>query len=112
MKEALVRLRRRFEFLKKEFPVDAPVTLYIRKTAICDKKRNLRYNGWCSFNEKRYYITINRDDDSPTQVDTLMHEWAHLVAGWTEHGRDHSKKWGKAYADIYDYMIDRDPLKD
>ena len=106
------RLRLRFELLKKKFPVDAPVTLYSRRTAICDKKRNLRYNGWCSFNGKRYFITVNKEDDSPTQVDTLLHEWAHLVAGWEERGREHSRKWGRAYADIYYYIVDKDPLKE
>ena len=50
--------------------------------------------------DEYYRVRINADKDVDAQVDTLIHEWAHLLTGWIP-GREHSDNWGRNYALCY-----------
>ncbi len=48
-------------------------------------------------------IYLRPDLDREATIDTLLHEWAHVLA-WRRHGpevEDHGRSWGVAYGDVY-----------
>lgn len=92
--------------LKEKFPGDKPIK--VRRcqmpydTSLTPKKRLF---GDCQEKKDHWLIRISKDDELHTQKDTLMHEWAHAVAGWEENKDSHSDKWGRVYAKIYREMV-------
>lgn len=52
---------------------------------------------------RRMLVVVNPDLPRTSAIDTLIHEWAHVLA-WRRHGPDipdHGEEWGRAYADAY-----------
>lgn len=88
-------LRQHFNYLQKHIPLDKPVRL---KICECD--------GLCgdiSEDEAGYLIRIDMNISLPMQKDSLWHEYAHAVAGWSDKHM-HTNKWGITYARIYRLM--------
>jgi len=55
----------------------------------------------------QYKIVIDRRTSWGVVRETLLHEWAHCMAGFTgeDEYKDHGAAWGKAYALVYREFI-------
>ena len=78
--------------LRERFPVQGTVTV-LRRAVKCDC-------GLTTFNGNDYRVRINSDQSDQGQIDTLLHEWAHVCA--IEQAYRHEGPWGVLYAEIYD----------
>lgn len=78
--------------LRKRFPVGCPVKV-IRRAVKCDC-------GLTVFDGRRFRVRINALLDIQGQVDTLLHEWAHLLA--IEEAYEHYGRWAEMHGKIYD----------
>jgi hypothetical protein len=58
-----------------------------------------KLNGQVTFDGEDYYITVSSLIDSQAQAETLMHEWAHVLA--IEEGYNHGETWGAMYSRVY-----------
>lgn len=78
--------------LKTRFPVSMPVE--VRR---CPAKRNA---GITSFDGDTYRIRIDSTQDVDGQVDSLLHEWAHMLA--IDLSYQHKGMWGVLYAQLHE----------
>jgi Zn-dependent peptidase ImmA (M78 family) len=92
--------------LKKNFPLDRPVYIRTMKMPYSNKTRTDRDYGDANEYDTHFLIRINKDSELVAQKDTLMHEYAHCMAGWDDAETAHSKEWGVAYSDVYRLMVD------
>ena len=53
--------------------------------------------------KRRFWITINRESDEQTAIDTLLHEWAHVLGweSWDTTGQEHNPVWAHYYSIVY-----------
>ena len=71
-------------------------------------------HGWTAFPDgcgpREFDIRINRKQCFALKVDTLIHEWAHVLTWFGEafQREEHSAEWGLAYARIYRTFIEWD----
>jgi hypothetical protein len=99
------------KILRKKFPSNKNIRVLITVTPynrdinnkIAPPKK--RVYGITYDKNTHYIIKININDPLAIQLDTLMHEWAHCLAGWNNKGDHHSDKWGLAYAKIYREIV-------
>jgi Zn-dependent peptidase ImmA (M78 family) len=77
--------------LKKTYP---DYRISVRRQKMKD------YHGrWYKKDDGTYVILINRKDSQSVQMDTLLHEWAHVITdGLTT---EHTVAWGMEYAKLY-----------
>jgi hypothetical protein len=91
MIENLGRWRWLIRQLHIHFPVECEVTVV---------RRSLKTScGMTTYCGRRYQITVNSDQEWQGQVDTLLHEWAHVVT--IEKSYSHGSGWAGNYAEIY-----------
>ena len=81
--------------LRKHFPVAGRVS--VRR---CPAKS---YCGITRFDGNNYSIRIDSTQPRAGQIDTLLHEWAHVLA--IEQAYRHEGPWGTLYASIYDAWV-------
>ncbi len=86
---------RTIAWLRRNFPARAKV--YVRSV------RNYEYQGEALFRDNLFTIWIRGEQSLNLRMDTLIHEWAHVLTwfGAETHQEDHSAEWGIAYAKIY-----------
>lgn len=78
--------------LRENFPVAGMVT--VRRHPA---KRNC---GLTRFDGNNYSVRIDSSQSRTGQIDTLLHEWAHVLS--IEQAYRHEGPWGMLYAKIYD----------
>ena len=78
--------------LRERFPVQGTVTV-LRRPVKCDC-------GLTTFNGNDYRVRINSDQSDQGQIDTLLHEWAHVCA--IEEAYGHVGRWATLHGEIYD----------
>lgn len=85
---------RTINWLRREFPSRYPVTIR--------SKPAKKGSGDSDFRGRRFYIRINSRKPYSERIDTILHEWAHVLT-WFGAGRaeDHSDEWGLWYAKLY-----------
>jgi len=86
--------------LRCAFPVSKPVRVEL--------VAGLRYHAVVTERRKTYLLQV-RDEDGQHMKDSLMHEWAHMLAGLPfvgQRGEGHTNSWGIWYARIYRVMVD------
>ena len=91
--------------LRKQFPTDKPIRVRRAQTPYSAVSDKIRIYGDAQENDDHYLIRLNKDHDLQTQKDTLMHEYAHCLAGWDGVHSSHNERWGIFYARIYRYMV-------
>ena len=79
--------------LRKHFPVTQRVKIVRR----CITKGD---TGLTTFDGNEYRIRIKSNQDSGGQLDTLLHEWAHVCA--IEEAYEHRGRWATLFGEIYD----------
>lgn len=90
-------LQRHIRMLRKHLPIAGRVSVSVCKLdGFC---------GDCRATPKGFAIRISEDDPLQSQKETLWHEWAHCMVGWTDK-HQHTNAWGKAYAKIYRMIQD------
>lgn len=90
------RWKRTVEWLRLRFPSTVPVK--VRRIPL----RHYSVDGDCCFTGKDYRIRIEKNQPFSAQMDSLFHEWAHVLSWLAMPGEsDHSGSWGLAYAAIY-----------
>lgn len=77
--------------LRCTFPVDGIV--HVRRYPSKNYQGSTRFDGRC------YYVRIDSKQDYCSQVDSLLHEWAHVCL--IEQAYKHEGAWGAMYAKIY-----------
>lgn len=58
-------------------------------------------DGDCQFKNNKFVIRINRNLLEHEAVETVIHEFAHVIAWEKCKSEVHSNEWGKAYSLIY-----------
>ncbi len=91
--------------LRKKFPADRPIKVRTTKMPYSNKKDKLRSFGDATEYDTCYVIRINKESDIIIQKDTLLHEWAHCLAGWDDEHDSHTEEWGVCYSNIYREMV-------
>lgn len=104
-RQALISLAR---YLRQQKPLDKHVRLHLQNVPGNDP--NVAGKAKLYLNDYHIYIDTNRD--IAFQLDTLLHEWAHLVVGWkrAEHPQKFWIQYGKLY-DIYLAWLDKNKGK-
>ncbi len=57
--------------------------------------------GQTTFDGKRFLIEVDTRQDWTSQVDTLLHEWAHVKTWRGNDDDDHGEEWGIMFAKLY-----------
>ena len=57
-------------------------------------------DGECRLENRKFYITINRQLDQWMAIETFLHEIAHALA-WNNKQDDHWYGWGIAFSKVY-----------
>ena len=77
--------------LRKHFPVESPVRV-VRMNVKGDP-------GITTFNGSSYRVRIQANQEWGSQVDTILHEWAHVCA--IEQAYRHAGPWASIFGEIY-----------
>lgn len=93
--------QRLIRFLKNQFPAQFPVS--VRRLRL-----NTNLDGDCRLCQKAtFLIRINRDLLEHEAIETLLHEYAHVLA-WDKCQNDqHCNEWGKSYSRIYRLFVNK-----
>jgi hypothetical protein len=65
----------------------------------------LRNDGWCIKDGNDFSIRINRGLSEELAIETLIHEFAHILS-WQQEDDDHGPKWGIAYSKVYRLFLE------
>lgn len=87
-------------YLKKQLPAPNRRPIYVRT-----RKRSTICGSLMSDGES-HRITINTDQEHMSAIDSLCHEWAHVLdfKGVNEnHKEEHRQSWGRHYAKVYQH---------
>ena len=57
--------------------------------------------GDCSNKGGWFLIRLNKNDGYKVKIDTILHEWAHVLTWFDTECETHGNTWGEAYARIY-----------
>ena len=77
--------------MRKKFPTTSAIH-------VC--RRPLKtYDGHLTFDGETYLITVSTRINWESQVEALLHEWAHVLT--IESAWAHTDQWGSMYAQIY-----------
>lgn len=91
---------RTIAWLRRNFQIDCMV--YVKSTPL------KKMHGYTQCEIRYYQIVVNRKQSFALRVDTLIHEWAHVISGFEReiHNNDHNAEWGLAYARIYRTFVE------
>lgn len=68
-------------------------------------RKNTKYHGYAEWRDTYFYVWVNKRQVFALQIDTLLHELAHVLS-WNSHDDDeHGPGWGLAYAMLYREFI-------
>ena len=91
---------RTIAWLRRNFPAEGEV---------CMESRRLKEgHGYTNHKYGIFYVKIHGNQSLALRVETLIHEWAHVLSwfGAETHLDDHSAEWGLAYARIYRTFVE------
>jgi len=78
--------------LRTSFPISS--TVIVRRSQAKKNCGNTTFDGNC------YRIRIQSNQSTTSQIDTLLHEWAHVCA--MEAAYKHEASWALLFGQIYD----------
>lgn len=105
----LKSFRQCLKILKKKLPPAYPVKIEYKEVddfGTCELIHNKKTNRY------KFIITINIDQCEDLAIETLIHEWAHMLSwavgnNWYEWGEFHGPEWGIAFSKIYQVLYDK-----
>ena len=80
------------KLLRKNFPISRPVN--VRRVKLT------KNNGVTYFDSRSFHVYINSNQSKDSQIDSLIHEWAHVRA--IDEAFQHKGRWGELHGEIYD----------
>ena len=83
-------------FLRKHAPPPIPVKMHLVSALI-------KCSGMATIGPKYGHIYIDIDRDINTQLDTLVHEWAHIRIGWKI--KEHTQEFWLDHGRIYEIFL-------
>ena len=91
------------KILKKKLPPAYPVTI---------KYVDIGDFGVAELKKKRFILYINPMQCEDLAIETLLHEWAHLISwavgnNWYKWGEYHGPEWGIAFSRIYQVLYEK-----
>jgi hypothetical protein len=90
---------RTIAWLRRNFPSHYNTTIRSVPTGKC--------HGYTEYDKCCFRIKIERRQSFYLRIDTLIHEWAHVLTWFgAETHEDHSSEWGLAYAKIYRTFVE------
>lgn len=92
----MVIYKRLVQLLKKEHSPNLPVK--VRRVSV-----PFNNDGDCQKKDGYFLIRIERTLEEHEAIETLLHEWAHLLV-W-DHTQKHTNEWGVAYSKMYRFFI-------
>ena len=92
------KLSKTIRWLRKEFP--GPVSVYTKqvKLPIVGKMQIL---GDTERKAACFIIRLHKPSEYRVKMDTILHEWAHVLTWFDCKYEDHPNVWGEKYAGIY-----------
>ena len=88
-------------FLRKHAPTPIPVKIHFTSPNI--EKRLSDCCGMASIGPQYGHIYLDHDRELNTQLDTLVHEWAHIRTGWKI--KEHTKEFWIDHGRVYDVYL-------
>ena len=81
-------------YLRKYAPTTVPIKIHL-----INIPKESQSAGIATIGPKKAHIRIDNTMSRPTQIDTLLHEWAHIRVGWNikEHTREFWIDHGRLY---------------
>ena len=92
------KLHKTVRWLRKTFPADLPV--YTKHT-ILPKDGDYQIYGDTDRKPTYYLIRFHKSAKYATLIDTIWHEWAHVLTWFAAKYEEHPNEFGEAYARIY-----------
>jgi predicted SprT family Zn-dependent metalloprotease len=69
----------------------------------------MKDDGETEYASGRFKIRINRRTSLTQRIDSILHEWAHVLTWFgAGHYEEHPDEWGLCYAKIYRAFMDWD----
>jgi hypothetical protein len=99
------KFRRMVRELREHFPTLLPVRVVRRALEGRLGETELRYEGG---RPARFVVRVHVPQSWPTMRDTLIHEWAHVIAWRDGHETvcDHDPEWALALGRIYQEQVE------
>lgn len=101
-------------FTRRQHGIWNRLVLALRKRCpVVDRQVTVRTCAWLRLKNglatwdrdgKRARVYVNRFADFDTQIDSLLHEWAHVLSGEADHGRAWSDAYGACYR-VFEQLI-------
>lgn len=86
-------------WLRKNFPTKLPVRT--RRVKHLKNKEDARGLCWLEENDEFFIIHIDKSMTLESQIDVLIHEWAHTLTWFGSDTDDHGDEWALAQGRIY-----------
>lgn len=95
------------KLLKKKLPAPFPVRIKYVETL---EKRG-EFGTAELVDDKKFVITIDKTTCEDIAIDTLMHEWAHILSwtvgnNWKKWQEEHGPEFGVAYSRVYQVVYE------
>lgn len=104
-------VRHAVTLLRDRFPAICPVRVVMRDRQQMKDHTGRPCIGYAEFHQGRgqhFEISLCRSMSKQARFETLLHEWAHVLA-WPCEDQDsakHTAEWGVAYAKIWSWWFD------
>lgn len=106
------RLHRIVRKLKKELPPAYKVSVNLVRKKIKHNGDECHALSWLDLDKRKFFIKIYRGDCYFCMLDSLIHEWSHIL-DWShlhdmrEEPEYHSATWGVWFAKVYRLVHER-----
>lgn len=71
------------------------------RNVIVRRRPMTKLDGKVESSGNEFFLTINSTQSRTVQLDSLVHEWAHIIVIERMEDWTHSQLWGVKYAEIY-----------
>lgn len=72
-----------------------------KKSIILRFSNKMKYRGSYSYYNNKHFITLNNKDHYYTLIDSIIHEWSHLLEYHKCGAEGHSDAWAKKFGKLY-----------
>lgn len=105
--------KKTLSILKSKLPPAYPVTIdYVSSFDKVGEFGSTYIKTSKSSGRKKFIITVDTSQCEDMAIETLMHEWAHMISwsvghNWQDWMDDHGPEFGVAYSRVYQVLMDK-----